>query len=918
LHIIFAFLFVWSSSLHAQGLVERTSQYFFAQQCSSKSSPDIPSHTEKELFNEIQNELKDYYQRTTANLNLLDQEPPASCTPPNGSLTQSITLSLFPKKSISRIQNQKNLRTYTEALEQLFPALCDVQHELKENQQEIIQNNCQISGAFSNNKIPTGAQCPQLLSQQQQLEALQQAYLFGFPMGEQPELKAYLDSLLKPYLNHCSQLTSLSTQNFFLQQMQSTSSQSLQQAFLQPLKKRLCADQQRLTTKATPRLLGIIAIAKIQTDLHYKRKYGHLLCSLQIKYGQYAQMTENLLLAGSLLGMLIQPELIATSAGLTSQMLKGAWALRFRQGARLMSSIAAFMIPQGMASYIYLSRVCEKSLSSESLTALQYSSELQSQLAEGHCRLGILLESLVVLPLIHEFPRLKKLVSSSSFQNIAELRGAFRQFHWVQGEDNKKFIQLAFQRNSLVPTHSVRYFDVENTVLKELNDKVLKDKTLVNSLTNLQKEIVRLHIQKYPQLERKLIAKYSDYKSIRLAFQNLSPNDEKAVEAFYQSLQIDYAQRVQNLISHDPNFLKARSAIQNPLNWFRGGLGTSADEASMAARLARRQDGAGLQLLNFSKIERDIQKYLAEFHSLNSNLSKEKLLSTKAWIFDSEAGPIPSEEWLGVLRKLPQQGTSQNQIHFLQNEAQKRFALHLTSSEAQEQKRLFELCDLFSPAIYSEVRTLLPNSLQQRGHLYLDLEGMGNHNLHLLYRALLQTREPKEALVLARNSELLATKGMQKKVSFIQNFQKQKMATYEQVFVSGDDVTMSTRPHLFGITERQVQEFLLSSPEGIRITGVYRSPTTLIWNTYGIATQGEAFQKAFLERLIELQKSPAIPRIALHIMVPPAQQKASLWGAQLTLFVKGKSISPENIHSLFQELIQQYHAAPSSKIIMLQ
>jgi hypothetical protein len=120
------------------------------------------------------------------------------------------------------------------------------------------------------------------------------------------------------------------------------------------------------------------------------------------------------------------------------------------------------------------------------------------------------------------------------------------------------------------------FVDIENSQMKVLND-TLKDKNLVTSLTNYHKSLVVKKIEalkkEFPGLK---ISEYSDFKSLRFAFDGNVPKDlQQRLNKIFQSANDEFTDYlVKNKLVNSSD--KADS-------WFRAGTGKSAEQANLVA-----------------------------------------------------------------------------------------------------------------------------------------------------------------------------------------------------------------------------------------------------------------------------------------------------------------------------------------------
>jgi hypothetical protein len=165
---------------------------------------------------------------------------------------------------------------------------------------------------------------------------------------------------------------------------------------------------------------------------------------------------------------------------------------------------------------------------------------------------------------------------------------------------NKRFIQ-AVERESY---ENLTFFRLDNRMMKQLNDVVLKNKGHSYSVSiSFQSLFIEKVKGQYPALYKRMVLKYHDYKSLSLGFK--SPVNKKLLAKIYRETQEDFG----ILLNRE---LK-KSGVEIPYQykdinkWHVASIGKTPDQAAMAAKL-HPYEGA-LEIVDFAQkrsVARDI------------------------------------------------------------------------------------------------------------------------------------------------------------------------------------------------------------------------------------------------------------------------------------------------------------------------
>ncbi|WP_413944345.1 hypothetical protein [Bdellovibrio sp. HCB-162] len=421
------------------------------------------------------------------------------------------------------------------------------------------------------------------------------------------------------------------------------------------------------------------------------------------------------------------------------------------------------------------------------------------------------------------------------FSNRGELVKNYLEFSPTTVAQNEKWISLA---DKGVSSKNL-FFDVENSQIKKLND-TLKDKNLVTSLTNFHKDILdkkMSSLQKdFPEL---VIDKYSDFKSMRFAFGGKIPPDlEKRLQKIFTETNEEFSSYLK-----DSRILREGDRAQD---WFRAGVGSSADQANLAARYAR---GAPTNDM-YSFARKDLQ--VAMGMKLNA-IESDRMLLRQAFKDTSVLeGATLNQDAFDIVRK--NSGDSKKISEALSN----RFGLQsLSEKNVQTLERYVKSTDEFSPGLYIAKRENAHLNDAALGGLSADIIGLGGANLKGTAEALVQTTSINSALEKTRLSEKAVTKEfIEQKKAFETVVGRSVDPGKLKTICSGDDcVSVATAP----LSEKDKTK-ILSGLANSKYSGSFRvafvsDGVKEVESRNILANQGEAVEKKLRKALSSKMES---------------------------------------------------------------
>lgn len=406
------------------------------------------------------------------------------------------------------------------------------------------------------------------------------------------------------------------------------------------------------------------------------------------------------------------------------------------------------------------------------------------------------------------------------------LRSDFSHFTAITTTDNRAFIRLSREADRGKPGAAKLFFDVENAILKLLNDKIIQDKDLVSALTNFHKNVLWERIERDPILSSAVVQKYSDFKSIRLAFNRDDPEFQKRLSTIVEEANSKFEDHLAPL-TRDRNWTETDRGEIRTANWHLAGTGRSPDEAGLSARHARRhlEDSIPAPLYDFSKITEKLAEKTKRIENLRKQVAT--LLSgvPGALTQTSEGKQVLSAEAFETLRKVsPKSPTHAAYVRAAQEDFKQRFGRNLSPDEATQLRDYVASVDLISPGIYAEERVVIDLAKARLGVISADFKGQNAKNLEETAKALAQSNrmDLQEQIRRVRNGEEIATRGLEIHKEHFGKAIEQFFQSRKDLYFSGDDgIFMPSR----ALNDQDKKEFLKTlmthgPPDRFRITFV--------------------------------------------------------------------------------------------------
>jgi hypothetical protein len=347
-------------------------------------------------------------------------------------------------------------------------------------------------------------------------------------------------------------------------------------------------------------------------------------------------------------------------------------------------------------------------------------------------------------------------------RNLGELRAQYATFDAIGKEDNARFIALADRANEGQPTPARLFVDSENSFLKDLNDVVIGDKPIATAVTHLHKTFLWEEIQKNPELRAALVSKYSDFKSVRLAFSR----DDEGFQSLLQQVNHRVAQRVETQLAQ----IAAREG------WDLTRVGGRVGNWHLAGAENGRNVRAGLEQ-SLGRIDRVQGAVQANFQAIDGMMVED---AAGKWVLSAEA--------IDTIRKATPKG-SESPMDAVRRAIFERFDFEPTKDQLLMLKDYLDRAISFSPGIYQEERIMIDLGEASHGFISADFKGQNARNIEATLRALSRTQGASfETRVRAiRAGEREATRWLEKAQEIFETAVSDSMRVIRGAQFSGDD-----------------------------------------------------------------------------------------------------------------------------------
>lgn len=355
---------------------------------------------------------------------------------------------------------------------------------------------------------------------------------------------------------------------------------------------------------------------------------------------------------------------------------------------------------------------------------------------------GIKKDTIGCIDLIENF------ISNKGLEIIRRFKAKNRFFSLIVPSENIEFIKLARNYNKSKQSHV--FFHIENAFLKVLNDEIFLDKNLSHAVTNYYQMLFYREVLRNPKLSQKIVARYSDYKSLRIAFESISDDlDQELWQELgniYQRVNRSFVQNMEKSLLKYQVEVGPRPAREID-RWFMPGIGRTPFEAATASRIARRKRPIANRLIvHFA----DHYRFLSE-KLIAIEKTRQKIVDIFGGIRGILVRPygggrhlVLSVEVIDLIRKLDTSAPHQTLI--LKNHLKELFGSDHRLEHVQLLINYVSDVDTFSFPIYQKGVMHLDHSPSTHGIVSIDFTQKGAEGLYHTMGNVLRITEPDQAM----------------------------------------------------------------------------------------------------------------------------------------------------------------------------
>lgn len=409
---------------------------------------------------------------------------------------------------------------------------------------------------------------------------------------------------------------------------------------------------------------------------------------------------------------------------------------------------------------------------------------------------------------------------------------------------------------------------IENSWLKKLNDKILKNKDLVTALTNFHK---KLFVEELNALALALkVAPYQDFKSIRLTLAD-SHRLNELVNAFNRTNQRFYQDERVRAVVRDEDLRES---------WFRMGLGQSEVQAALAARDARDHGQNGVSYFWDTRLRERLSLKLNRVKELHQWLT-DKLQGSTLLVRERDYTGLHLDVFAAARKASSKDIWASLQQIFPSSGLDRETALKILEYAG--------LVDEFSPSVLVAKRELLTITEAPFGAFSIDFIGLGAENLRGTAKALVKAKDLNDAARLTRFYEREVTKTFEARKASVRAAVLEYFAGQVSIRFSGDDgIIIPEREIILRDRLWLVQKLaqLLSRPyfrmSDITAEGAANPDSSQL------ITHAESMEKVLRPLLVKHLGAARVEELSLEIFIPDTDHFRKVF-----LIMNGKKKIPE-------------------------
>lgn len=478
---------------------------------------------------------------------------------------------------------------------------------------------------------------------------------------------------------------------------------------------------------------------------------------------------------------------------------------------------------------------------------------------------------------------------------------------------NEDFMEKMKADAKITPKPKIIYLDVENSVLKALNDKIFVDKKAVDAISNSFFQKLYQQLKNSPELASRLDGEYKDYKSLRLRLKLRPGDDSKKFEELFNQIYkksndefaLDFSKKEMSKL-----IPPRTDELGDVKSWFLAGAGSDPLEANMASRASRNLKERGQSVALFKSHTELLSKELSEIEQLRLGLTQNKKVMTDK-IFDPlpNANAIPSKAMINIMRKVKPSDFENigEYLAVIKKKGREQFGVDLDDATVMSLTQYFKKVDSLSPPLFSAERVLLDLGSANNGIVSVDFAGIGVDNIYQQMKALaevdLKKSAPEASLQKAFQKmqsgvDQVSEEMNQAKKYFAHEMQKIEKSPKSQTLFSGDDGIHMPSAALTHKQKLSLVKELAASPDPSKYRVTFVST---MFDDNKLMPVAERSQRIVRAELVEKDLRAKIIGLGKiseqegRKIITAIDYKAAPKGGEFNLIISGKDLSKKEM-----------------------
>jgi hypothetical protein len=330
------------------------------------------------------------------------------------------------------------------------------------------------------------------------------------------------------------------------------------------------------------------------------------------------------------------------------------------------------------------------------------------------------------------------------FNNVIldSIKSQYHHFDHIVRSQNIDFINFV---NKADRQKTVLFYHFENSVLKDLNDKVFLDKNVSQALTIKYQKILLEIIEDDYFLKKNILHRYADYKSLRFVFK--SKNNSNHFNKRLKIAETEALKKFQEFVEFNDlgiyiNKRLTRSKVKNVEDWFLSGFSNDPTMSALKARYFRNHPRVNQTIEQETKMISDYfwdlrnEMLDVEDDILKFYRGKASRLVNPALMEANDGREQISFEILRLFRKL---NDTDADFERAQLEVYSYLGILIDRKIYRKHLELIAKFNEFSPPVYQEFTRAVEFSRAGKGVISVDVANLGMEGLYSLYGGLVRT-----------------------------------------------------------------------------------------------------------------------------------------------------------------------------------